>query len=83
MLKNAYSGARWMWMQIQSPSITSCVTLGTTQFLYFFFSPYFFLLNFFIEVYLIYDVSDVQQIDSFFFRFFSIISYYKILDIVP
>ena len=52
-------------------------------------------LNIFIEVQLIYNVSGVQQSDSvfkiyihihtymFFFRFFSIIDHYKILNIVP
>ena len=53
-------------------------------------------LSFFFEVYLIYNVSVIQQSDSvtvqqsdldihmyFFFKLFSIISYYKILNIVP
>ena len=41
---------------------------------------------FLIEVWLIYSVvlvSGVQKSDTFFFRFFSIIVYYKILNIVP
>ena len=51
-----------------------------------------FLIYFFIEVQLIYNVvlvSGAQQSDSvihiylFFFRFFSIIGYYRILNIVP
>ena len=47
-----------------------------------------FLSFFFFEVYLIYNVvlvSGIQPSDSviFFFRFFSIIGYYKILNIVP
>ena len=66
-------------------------------FQYFFFiliSSHFFFINciyfvlynlFFITVELIYNVSGIQQSNSyiFFFRFFSIIGYYKILNIVP
>ena len=63
-----------------------------------FFLLFFFLTTFLIELWLVYNamlVSGVQQSDSvicisiylsiylFFFRFFSIIGYYKILNIVP
>ena len=45
------------------------------------------LKSFFIKIQLIYSVSDVQKNDSFiyiytFFRFFSIIGYYKKLNVV-
>ena len=67
------------------------VKISQSQFSFIQFS----FLKIFIEIYLIYNVliSDVQQSDSvkhiyvciyiFFFRFFSIIGYYKILSIVP
>ena len=48
--------------------------------------PTSFLKKFLIEIEFIYSVSGIQQSDSvmymFFFRFFSLIGYYKILSIV-